>query len=204
MKKNAYTRVLFCQPSSNMMVSQKPLTPKPSSRRSPLQGWSGEGQSKRQPTDTEFMNDHQDMLHEDQVDGLEAEVDHLKVYDGDDNVKTVAGGAANFEKNHDLLQNNAVTEDSENGKNNETRKKVEISEDNEQKEPQVSEAKGDDSAERTEVPVFVTEGGSSENHSVQNDGNSENKTSEEQTENSNVNGTFDSKENGVQDKYDTD
>lgn len=141
-------------PTSNMIVSQKPLTPKPSSRRSPLQGWAGEDQGKRQPTEADLLNNHQDSLHEDNVDGLEAQNVTEVVNEKSKDITDIS-------QTNDVVGNNVIEENNE---------EVTV-EDHEIAEKE--RKNNDNEEERTENPVFVTEGGEADDHSVQNNENSE-------------------------------
>lgn len=105
------------QPASNIIVTQKPLTPKPSSCKSPLEGWSEDGKGNREPTETELISNLKDTtLHDDQVNGLE-----VQSHDGNG----ARENTVNSKENADEMQNNEdiKSSDKENGvvvKNGET------------------------------------------------------------------------------------
>ena len=150
----------FFQPASNIIVSQKPLTPKPS--KSPLQGWVEDSQGKRQPTDAELISTKQDTsLHaEDQVDGLE--------------VQSVGGNNVreNTEGSKDGLENSKNAE-------NDTKVNGEVIENGktERNGENVNDVT-DDVENRTGNQIFVTEGSGLGEESVQKQENAENISSE--------------------------
>ena len=171
------------------MVSQKPLTPKPSSCKSPLQGWAGEGETKRPPSENGLINNEKDQaLHEDQVDGFEVQNVSENVNTNEDNVKE-SKEALQSNEDVDVLENSDDTGNNEIEFNQKVESNGHVENDNREVTEQENE-NGDVEVEtRTENPVFVTEGEELDDQSVQKDGNAvENGESEGHIINSEING----------------
>ena len=156
------------------MVSQKPLTPKPS--KSPLQGWTEDGEGKRQPADSELISTHKDTsLHaEDQVDGLNAQTGSEK------NV------TENKEDTKDDLEKSEIKEE------NDTKVDGEVIDNGktEQSGENVNGVKveGD---KRTGNEVFVTQGSEVGEESVQKQENAKQVTVDEAKQSEQLNGAQD-------------
>ena len=201
------------------MVSQKPLTPKPSNCKSPLQGWAGEGEPKRTPSENGLINHKNDKsLHEDQVDGMETPksneyingtAENVQEYKETDEVfqnneskdsdnNAIDASKSNVSDNNDSNENNAIVD---NGEVNQTVENTETTK-NDNGEVNVS---GEVETEvRTENPVFVTqEEEEAEDQSVQRNGESDG-SGEGQIENQETKGEAIKMNKEEMEKYDTD
>ena len=201
------------------MVSQKPLTPKPSSCKSPLQGWAGEGETKKTPSENGLINHKNDKsLHEDQVDGMETPKSNEYINGTAENVQdsketeevfqnnenkdsdnnAIDASKSNVSDNNDSNENNAIVD---NGEVNQTVENTETT-NNENGEVNVS---GEVETEvRTENPVFVTQDEEeAEDQSVQQNGESDG-SGEGQIENQEPKGEAIKTTKDEKEKYDTD
>ena len=200
------------------MVSQKPLTPKPSSCKSPLQGWAGEGEPKRTPSENGLINHKNDKsLHEDQVDGMETPKSNEYINGNGENVQesketeevfqnneskdsdnnAIDALKSNVSDNNDSNENNAIVD---NGEANQTVENTETT-NNDSGEVNVSEV---ETEKRTENQVFVTqEEEEAADQSVQKNGESD-RSGEGQIENQEPKGEAIKTTKDEMEKYDTD